>query len=104
MQKVYAGIASFATASTVFDFRGNAHPMVVQVALNFTMLGAGEGAIAMQSHVHGEGTAHLRRIAFGMRASQALYVAAKLGIADHLARAPMTGAELAAVTYADAGP
>ena len=57
----------------------------------------------MQSHVHGEGTAYLRQIAFGMRASQALYVAAKLGIADHLARAPMTGAELAAVTYADAG-
>lgn len=56
----------------------------------------------MQTHVHGEGVAHLRQIAFGMRASQALYVAAKLGIADHLAQAPMTGAELAAATHADA--
>jgi hypothetical protein len=38
-----------------------------------------------------------------MRASQALYVAAKLNVADHLARKPMTGAELASVTGADAG-
>lgn len=56
----------------------------------------------MQPHVHVEGAALLRQIAFGMRASQALYVAAKLGVADHLALRPMTGRELAAAVLADA--
>jgi hypothetical protein len=37
-----------------------------------------------------------------MRASQALYVAAELRVADHLARQPMTGCELALATGADA--
>jgi hypothetical protein len=57
----------------------------------------------MQSRAHAHGAAHLRQIAFGMRASQALYVAAKLGVADHLAQKPMTGGELAAATHVDAG-
>jgi hypothetical protein len=57
----------------------------------------------MQSQTHSQGAAHLRQIVFGLRASQALFVAARLGVADHLARASMTGAALAAVTHTDAG-
>ena len=38
----------------------------------------------------------LRRICHGMRAAQALHVAARLAIADRLASGPATGAELAA--------
>ena len=48
-----------------------------------------------------QAAAALRQIANGMRASQALYVAAKLNVADHLTRKPMNGFELAAVTGAD---
>jgi len=48
-----------------------------------------------------QAAAALRHIANGMRASQALYVAAKLNVADHLTRKPMNGFELAAVTGAD---
>jgi Dimerisation domain len=48
-----------------------------------------------------EGAAALRQIAFGLRASQALYVVAKLNVADHLTRKPMNGVELATITGAD---
>ncbi|MFZ1103092.1 MAG: methyltransferase dimerization domain-containing protein, partial [Hyphomicrobiaceae bacterium] len=37
----------------------------------------------------------LRAIAYGLRASQALLVAAQLNVADHLAQGPLTGPELA---------
>jgi hypothetical protein len=37
----------------------------------------------------------------GLRASQAIYVAATLGVADHLAERPMTSAELASRVTAD---
>jgi len=44
----------------------------------------------------------LRQLAFVMRASRALYVAAQLGVADILAGGPMTSAELATATGTDA--
>jgi hypothetical protein len=47
------------------------------------------------------GAAALGQIAHGMRASQALYVAAVLNVADHLAQKPMNSVELATVTGAD---
>jgi hypothetical protein len=43
----------------------------------------------------------LRQLAFVMRASRALYVAAQLGVADILASGPMTSAELAATAGTD---
>jgi hypothetical protein len=45
----------------------------------------------------------LRRITDGLRAAQALYVAAELKVADYLAAGPMSGQELAAAAGADAG-
>jgi O-methyltransferase/methyltransferase family protein len=48
-----------------------------------------------------EAAATLRQISFGMRASQALYVAAKLNVADHLAHKPMRVDELATLTQSD---
>ena len=57
----------------------------------------------MQPEVRVQGAAALRQIVFGMRASQALYVAAELGVADRLAVKPMTGRELASAIGADAG-
>jgi len=50
-----------------------------------------------------EAAAALRRIVHGLRAAQALFVAAELRIADHLATGPLTGSELAVLTGADAG-
>src|SRR5262245_27309111 len=44
----------------------------------------------------------LRGIAHGLRASQALLVAARLNVADHLAQGPLTATELAHVTGANA--
>jgi hypothetical protein len=44
----------------------------------------------------------LRAIAYGLRASQALLVAAQLNVADHLAQGPLTAPELAHVTGANA--
>lgn len=46
--------------------------------------------------------ATLRRLANGLRVSQALYVAAELGVADHLSERSLSSSELAAVTGADA--
>lgn len=54
-----------------------------------------------QSHAHP--AARLTQVAFGLRASQALYVAAKLKIADHLASKPLRSEDLAVITGADAG-
>ena len=48
-----------------------------------------------------EATAALRQISFGLRVSQALYVAAKLNVADHLARKPMDADELSTATQVD---
>jgi hypothetical protein len=53
----------------------------------------------MQTPVQAAAT--LRQIAFGMRASQALYVAASLNVADHLARKSMSADELSIVTKVD---
>jgi hypothetical protein len=44
----------------------------------------------------------LRAIAYGLRASQALLVAARLNVADHLAQGPLTAPELARLTGANA--
>jgi len=49
-----------------------------------------------------QAAAALRQIAFGLRASQALYVAAKLNVADHLAQGPLDAEELSNATEADA--
>jgi SAM-dependent methyltransferase len=57
----------------------------------------------MSAQTHAQAAAALRQIAFGLRASQALYVAADLRIADHLAAKPMASAALARLTGADAG-
>lgn len=42
-------------------------------------------------------------LSVGYMASQAVYVAARLGIADHLAAGPMSGGEIAAACECDAG-
>jgi hypothetical protein len=55
----------------------------------------------MDSQSRAQGVATLRQIVSGMCASQALHVAAKLGIADHLARKPMDAVELAGATQTD---
>lgn len=53
------------------------------------------------SNVQTRDHALLRQLAAGMRASQALYVATTLNVADHLAHMPMTSAELGTATGAD---
>jgi hypothetical protein len=50
-----------------------------------------------------QAAALLRQIAFGMRASQALYVAAHLNVADHLARGPKNADELSSVAKVESG-
>lgn len=50
---------------------------------------------------HAEAAATLRGIANGLRASQALFVAAQLKIADHLSEKPLNNYELAAITGTD---
>jgi hypothetical protein len=45
----------------------------------------------------------VRQIALAMRTSRALYVAAELGLADHLVNGPMDSAGLASATGAHAG-
>ena len=49
-----------------------------------------------------EAAATLRGLANGLRVSQALYVAAQLGVADHLSERSLNSLELAAATGADA--
>jgi hypothetical protein len=49
-----------------------------------------------------EAAATIRGLANGLRVSQALYVAAELGIADHLVERPLEGRDLASVTGTDA--
>ena len=46
--------------------------------------------------------ATLRGLGNGLRVSQALYVAAELGVADHLSEQPLNNLELAAATGTDA--
>jgi hypothetical protein len=48
-------------------------------------------------------TTRLRQLIMGFRVTQLIYVAAKLGIADHLAQGPRTTDDLASVVGADAG-
>src|SRR5436305_930880 len=57
----------------------------------------------MSAHNDAQPAALLREISSGLRASQALYVAANLGVADHLAQRPMKSAELGALTGVDSG-
>jgi hypothetical protein len=47
--------------------------------------------------------ARLRQLIMGFRTTQLIYVAAKLGLADHLARGPLTTHELASTAGADPG-
>jgi hypothetical protein len=55
----------------------------------------------MERQARAKAVATLREITHGMKGAQALHVAAKLNIADHLARKPMNAAELAAATETD---
>jgi hypothetical protein len=48
-----------------------------------------------------QAAAALRQIAFGLRASQALYVAAKLNVADHLVHGPLDAEELSKAAEVD---
>ncbi len=48
-------------------------------------------------------TNRLRQLIMGFRITQLIYVAAKLELADHLARGPLTAGELAPAVGADAG-
>ena len=48
-----------------------------------------------------QAVAALRQITSGMRAAQALYVAAKLNVADHLAQGPLDAEELSRATEVD---
>lgn len=56
----------------------------------------------MLPHSRAQAAAALRQIAYGLRASQALYVVAKLNVADNLARGPLDAEELSTVTKVDA--
>ena len=56
----------------------------------------------MQFQPRAQAAAALRQITLGLRASQALYVAAKLNIADHLAQGPLDADELSKVAEVDA--
>ena len=56
----------------------------------------------MSATSRAQAAVELRRISMGMRASQALYVAAEQKIADHLAIKAMNAKELAPLTGADA--
>jgi Dimerisation domain len=56
--------------------------------------------VAEEDSARAAGT--LRGIANGLRASQALLVAAQLNVADHLAHGPRNAKELARVAGADA--
>jgi hypothetical protein len=55
----------------------------------------------MPSRSELQAAAALRQITSGLRASQALYVAAELTVADHLAERPMNAQELASRTGSD---
>jgi len=63
-------------------------------------IGLSEDDMPLQPRV--QAAAALRQIAFRLRASQALYVAAKLNIADHLAQGPMDADELSKAAEVDA--
>ena len=54
--------------------------------------------------VHADNTARMRQLIMGFRASQLVYVAAKLGLADELAAGPRDAAALAAAVGAAPQP
>lgn len=56
----------------------------------------------MSLHPRAQAAAALRQIAYGLRESQALYVAAQLKVADHLVDRPLNAEELSNVTEVDA--
>jgi hypothetical protein len=56
----------------------------------------------MSPQARAQAAAALRQVAFGLRASQALYVAARLNVADHLAQGPLDAEELSKATEVDA--
>jgi O-methyltransferase/methyltransferase family protein len=55
----------------------------------------------MEDQSRAQAIATLRQIIAGMKTSQALHVAAKLNVADHLSSKPMRASELAAATGTD---
>jgi hypothetical protein len=68
----------------------------------FNVIRAGMKEDDMPIQPRAQAAAALRQIAFGLRASQALYVAAKLKVADHLAQRPLDAEELSRATNVDA--
>jgi hypothetical protein len=68
----------------------------------FNVIIAGRRKDHMQLQPRVQAAAALRQIASGMRAAQALYVAAKLNVADHLAQGPLDAEELSRATEVDA--
>jgi Dimerisation domain len=68
----------------------------------FNVIRAGLKEDDMPIQPRAQAAAALRQIAFGLRASQALYVAAKLKVADHLAQRPLDAEELSRATNVDA--
>jgi O-methyltransferase/methyltransferase family protein len=59
-------------------------------------------APGMATRSPAEAAATLRRLAYGLRVSQALFAVAQLRVADHLSERPLDRFELASVTGADA--
>jgi len=55
------------------------------------------------AHIQVAGRGHVRQLIMGFRITQLIYVAAKLELADHLARGPLTASELAQAVGVDAG-
>jgi hypothetical protein len=70
------------------------------MCFNVILAGLRENQMLLQPRA--QAAAALRQIASGLRASQALYVAAKLNVADHLAQGPLDAEELSRSTKVDA--
>jgi Dimerisation domain len=56
-----------------------------------------------QRSISGQETYRLRALIMGSRITQLIYVGAKLGLADHLARQPQTAGDLAPAVGGDPG-
>jgi hypothetical protein len=70
------------------------------VCFNLILARVLEDHMPIQPPAHA--AAALRQIAFGLRASQALYVATRLNVGDHLAQGPLDAEELSRATKVDA--
>src|SRR5258708_7122872 len=78
------------------------HELTYPGSMCFNVIIAGLREDHMPLQPRAQAAAALRQIASGMRASQALYVAAKLNVADHLAQGPLDAEELSRAAEVDA--